>query len=115
VFRFLVDNDFNERILRGLQSRVELDVIVARSANLQEKPDPALLAWAAADDRIILSHDVQTMPSFAIARVRSGQLMPGLILVPQDVRIGKAIEELTMIAVCSEQAEWQDIIVYVPL
>ncbi len=27
-----------------VQSRVELDVIVARSANLQEKPDPALLA-----------------------------------------------------------------------
>jgi hypothetical protein len=31
----------------------------------------------------MVSHDVQTMPTCAIARVRGGQKMPGLILVPQ--------------------------------
>jgi len=102
VFRLLVDHDFNERILRGVQSRGEVDVVLARAVNLEDKPDSALLAWSAAEDRIVVSHDLQTMPAFAIAGVRSGQKMPGLILVPQEVRIGKAIEELTTIVLSSD-------------
>jgi len=115
VFRLLVDHDFNERVLRGVQSRGEVDVVLARAVNLDDRPDSELLAWAAAEERILLSHDVQTMPAFAIGRVRSGQEMPGLILVPQELGIGKAIEELTMIVLCSDQVEWRDMIVYVPL
>jgi hypothetical protein len=115
VLRFLIDHDFNERILRGVQSRVEVDAVLARAVGLDHKPDPELLSWAGAENRILVSHDLQTMPRFAIARVHGGESMPGLILVPQDLRIGKAIEELTMIALCSGQTEWRDMIVYIPL
>ena len=55
------------------------------------------------------------MPGFAFARLRGGQTMPGLILVPQELRIGKAIEELTMVVLCSDQTEWRDMIIYIPL
>jgi predicted nuclease of predicted toxin-antitoxin system len=115
VFRLLVDHDFNERIFRGVKSRTEIDAIFARDVGLDDEPDSALLAWAADQDRIVLSHDLQTMPAFAIARVRSRQSMPGLILVPQEVRIGKAIEEITTVALCSDPSEWRDMIVYIPL
>lgn len=115
MLRLLIDHDFNERILRGVQSRAEIDAVVARAVGLEDKPDPALLAWAAAEDRVLLSHDLQTMPSFAISRVRDGETMPGLILVPQQLRIGQAIEELTMVALCSDQSEWRNMIVYIPL
>ena len=115
MLRFLIDHDFNERILRGLRSRLEVDAVLARAVDLAHKPDPELLAWAAAEGRILVSHDLQTMPRFAIARVRNEKLMPGLILVPQDLRIGKAIEELAMIVLCSSQAEWRDMIAYIPL
>lgn len=114
VFRLLVDHDFNERILRGVQSRAEIDAIFARDVGLNDEPDSALLAWAAAQD-IVLSSDLQTMPAFAIARVRSRQTMPGLILVPREVRISKAIEEITTVALCSDPTEWRDMIVYIPL
>jgi hypothetical protein len=115
VLRFLIDHDFNERILRGVRSRADIDAVLARAVGLDDKPDPQLLSWAAAENRILVSHDLQTMPRFAIARVRGGESMPGLILVPQDLRIGEAIEELTMIARCSDQTEWGDMIVYIPL
>ena len=111
----LVDHDFNERILRAVQSRAEVDVVMARAVGLKDKPDAALLAWAADKNRIVLSHDLETMPGFAVARLRGGQTMPGLILVPQELRIGKAIEELTMVALCSDPTEWQDMIIYIPL
>ena len=115
MLRFLIDHDFNERILRGVRSRADIDAVLARAVGLDHKPDPQLLSWAAAENRILVSHDLQTMPRFAIARVRGGASMPGLILVPQDLRIGEAIEELTMIALCSGQTEWRDMIVYIPL
>ena len=115
MLRLLVDHDFNERILRGVQSRAEVDAVVARAVGMEDKPDPALLSWAAAEDRIALSHDLQTMPGFAIARVRRGETMPGLILVPQQLRINHAIEELTMVVLCSDQSEWRAMIVYLPL
>jgi predicted nuclease of predicted toxin-antitoxin system len=115
VLRFLIDHDFNERVLRGVRSRAKVDAVPARTVGLAHKSDPELLSWAAAENRILVSHDIQTMPRFAIARVRAGESMPGLILVPQDLRIGKAIEELATIVQCSSQTEWQDLIVYVPL
>lgn len=115
MLRLLIDHDFNERILRGLRSRAEIDVVLARAVGLAHKPDPELLSWAAAEDRILISHDLQTMPRFAIARVRGGESMAGLILVPQETSIGKAIEDLAVIALCSRQSEWRDMIVYIPL
>lgn len=78
MLRFLIDHDFNERILRGLRSRAELDAVLARTAGLAHKPDPVLLSWAAAENRILISHDLQTMPGFAIARVRNGDAMRGI-------------------------------------
>ena len=115
MFRLLVDHDFNERILQGVQSRAEINAVLARTVGLEDKPDAALLGWAADENRIVLSHDLQTMPGFAIARLRGGQTMPGLILVPQELRIGKAIEELTMVVLCGDQTEWRDMIIYIPL
>ena len=112
----LIDHDFNDRILHGLRLRVpKLDAVVARTIGFEQTPDVALLAWAAAEKRIVLSHDVQTMPGFAIARVRRGDPMPGLVVVPQRVPIGQAVEELTMLVLCSDQSEWQNLIIYLPL
>jgi predicted nuclease of predicted toxin-antitoxin system len=116
VLRLLIDHDFNERILKGLQKRVpELDAVTARMIGFEEKPDTELLARAAVEDLILLTHDVQTMPSFAISRVRNGEPMPGLLVVPQQFSIGRAIEELTTIVLCSDQSEWRDLIIHLPL
>ena len=83
MLRLLIDHDFNERILKGLQKRVpELDAVTARMIGFEENPDTELLARAAVEDLIVLTHDVQTMPSFAISRVRNDEPMPGLLVVP---------------------------------
>ena len=116
MLRLLIDHDFNDKIFLGLRARVpKLDALTARTVGLEQKPDTALLAWAAIEDRIVLSHDVQTMPGFAISRVRRGDPMPGLVVVRQQLPIGQAVEELTMLVLCSDQSEWQNLIIYLPL
>lgn len=82
---------------------------------MSETPDPELLAWAAAEDRILVTHDIQTIPDYAADRINAGEKMPGVFVAPQGLPIGLAIEELTTIILCSEQEEWKDLITWIPL
>ena len=63
MVRFLADADLNHAIVKGCR-RYEpaLDFLSANEANLQGVPDPGVLAFAAEQDRILVTHDFQTMP-----------------------------------------------------
>lgn len=114
--RLVTDQNFNHKMLHGLMSRVpDLDIVAAQDAGLSRMLDPELLAWAAAEGRILVTHDLQTVPGFASARIQAGEPMPGVFVVPQDLSIGRAIEELTMIVLCSHQSEWENLVVWLPL
>ena len=79
MFRLAVDEDFDNRIVRGLLRLFPtLDIVRAQDAGLPGKPDPAILEWAATESRILLTHDATTMTKHAYARVESGKPMPGL-------------------------------------
>lgn len=41
--------------------------------------------------------------------------MLGMFVVGQDVSIGQAIEEILMLAECSEEGEWEGQILHLPL
>jgi len=114
---FLSDEDFNRRILRGLRRRLPaLDVVRVQDVGLISRPDAEVLEWAANENRIILTHDVTTMSKHAFDRVnRALPPMPGVIEVSQDVPIGEAIEELVLIAECSLENEWHNLVIYLPL
>lgn len=93
----LSDHNFNGRILRGLGRRVpELDLVRALDIELAEADDPTLLERAAGDNPILLTHDVNTVPGFANARVQAGLPMAGVFLVPADMPIGQAIDDLSL-------------------
>jgi hypothetical protein len=58
----LADENFNQRILRGLKLRLnQLDAIAAQGAGLCGVSDPDLLAWVPDRRRVVLTHDRQTM------------------------------------------------------
>jgi len=60
------------------------------------------LAIAAEDRRVLVSHDVSGMPHHFRECIRYGN-SPGIILVPQDLSIGKAIEGILLISeACGE-------------
>lgn len=117
MLRFLADENFNGRILRGLQRRVP-DVDVVRAQDLDElyaEDDPVVLAWAADQGRVVLTHDVATMAGYAYERVVAGQSMPGVFEVDQDMPIGQAVDELELIARASQAGEWEGPVRFLPL
>ncbi|MEO8436475.1 MAG: DUF5615 family PIN-like protein [Pyrinomonadaceae bacterium] len=59
MLRFLIDENFDQRILRGLRLRLpQLDYVVVQQAGLNGLSDPALLEWAGTHGSVMLTHDV---------------------------------------------------------
>src|SRR5690349_12231127 len=101
MVRLLVDQNFDERLLRGVQSRLpHLDIILARDAGLAEVSDPQLLEWASANDRVLVSHDARTVPKYAYERLAAGRRMAGVIIVRRSTTFATAIEDLLLILTC---------------
>jgi predicted nuclease of predicted toxin-antitoxin system len=115
MLRLATDEDFNNRIVRGLLRRQsQLDIVRVQDAGLAGKDDPEILAWAATERRVLLTHDVSTMKPFAYERIAAGAPMPGVFEVGQDVPIGVAIEEILLLALCSLENEWENQIRFLP-
>jgi hypothetical protein len=74
-----------------------------------------LLDWAAAEGRVLLTHDRDTMPFFAYDRVKAGLLMPGVFLVSDMMPIGLAIDELLLALDCLSPDECKDFVRFFPL
>ena len=116
MLRLLADENFNGDIVRGLLLRQpDLDIVRAQDVGLSSADDPDILAWAAENNRIVLTHDRATMPDYAYQRVAAGELMPGAFVLNDRFPIGQAIQERLLTVACSEQAEWTGRAVHLPL
>jgi predicted nuclease of predicted toxin-antitoxin system len=114
--RLLADENFHGDVLRGLL-RVEpkLDILRVQDIHLYQATDSVVLEWAAKDDRILLTHDVQTMTKYAYDHIRAELPMPGVIEVREDLPIGQAIEEILVAVLASKPDELANRITYIPL
>jgi predicted nuclease of predicted toxin-antitoxin system len=116
MLRFLSDENFNGDIVRGLFLRQpNLDLLRVQDVGLRELDNPAILNWAADNERILLTHDRATMPDFAYDRLSKGQQMSGVFLINDRMPTRQAIDELLLLDTCSQQEEWKGIILYLPL
>ncbi len=116
MLRLISDQNFSGPILRGIALRIpDLDLVRARDVGLANVPDSVLLQWAAEEDRILLTHDVNTIPGFAYERVRAGLGMPGVFLVDSRMTIGKAIDELIVAIECTTPEDWKGRVEFFPL
>lgn len=88
MIRFVADEDFNGRtlaILRNLSALFEVEIHVSRvqDVGLMSASDSAILDWAAANRRILLTHDQRSMASHADMRIRRKLPTPGVFMVRQ--------------------------------
>lgn len=82
MLRLLSDENFNGEVIRGLfRAQADLDLVRVQDVGLIGADDPAILAWASANNRVLLTHDRATVPAFAQNRLRGGELMPGVFVI----------------------------------
>jgi predicted nuclease of predicted toxin-antitoxin system len=116
MLRLLADENFNGYIVRGLlHRRPHLEVVRVQDVGLGNASDPTILNWAADHNYILLTHDRATVPDFAYERVTAGQPMPGVFVVNDRLVPSQTIDEILFLDECSDQNEWNQLVVYLPL
>jgi predicted nuclease of predicted toxin-antitoxin system len=113
--KFLADENLRRAIVLGVRRREPgVSFIEAFEAGIVAKRDPAVLRIAADENRILVSHDVRTIPRHLRHFVAQHD-SPGVILIPQKLALNSAIEDLVTIYRASEAEEWLSQIRFLPL
>jgi len=116
MIRIITDHNFDGRIIRGLLARTaELDLVTARSVGLARARDLDILEWAFLERRLLLTQDTNTMPAHIRTRAVVGKSHAGVVIVPQSLAISRAIQDLQIVVECTEEHEWTDLVLYLPL
>ena len=114
--RFLADNDLKDAIIRGVRRREPaVEFVPLRDLGLESRSDTDILDFAAHNNWLVVSHDVNTMTAEAFDRLAAGQAMSGLLLVHQREPINSVIDSLLLIWEASEAEEWVGQVCYLPL
>lgn len=112
---FLADENLNAKIITGLLRREPaIDFKTAKSADLLGSPDPEVLLVAARENRILVSHDRDTMAAHFSSFIETAR-SSGLIIVSQKINVGEAIEQILLVWAASEMDEWVNRVAYLPL
>jgi predicted nuclease of predicted toxin-antitoxin system len=114
--RFLADEDVRHRIVLAVKRREPaIEFLTVQEVGLSERPDPEVLDFAAKQELIVVSHDVNTMSDAAYDRVVRGNRMTGLLLIPQSRQTRPAVESLILIWALSSADEWLDQVKFLPI
>lgn len=113
---FLADENFNRRIVSELRrKRPGIDIVTIGEAGKLGMADPLVLEFAAEQGRVLLSHDTSTMPGHLDTFLLSGRQSPGVVLVPQGLPIGSALEDLLLIVDAGTLRELVNLCTRLPL
>jgi hypothetical protein len=113
--RFQADNDLKFGIVKAVRRREPtIDFVSAQEAGLDGVGDPELLDRAAAEGRVLVSHDRRTMIGHFRAHLAAGKSAPGLLIVSQGALIGDVVEALVYVWALSNPADLRDQAYYLP-
>lgn len=116
LIRLAADENFNGKVIDGLRQRLpDLNVIRIQDTAIYQAPDTRVLAWTASENRVLLTHDANTLIGNAYRRVEQGLAMPGVIEVANDLPIGSAIDELEYVISVGRPEDFADLVTYIPL
>ena len=83
---------------------------IAQNAGFKAVPDSQLLASCGEQALVLVTHDVNTVPKHAFERVKAGQPMPGVIIIPDNLEIGAAISDLALVVECATADDMQNVV-----
>ena len=115
IVRYQADADLNQAIVTGvLRREPQVEFQNAFAAGLEGVKDLEVLAIAAQQKRILVSHDRRTMPLEFAEFIISNQ-SSGIIIVSRKLPVEVIIGELLLIWSASSAEEWVNRIAKLPL
>ena len=114
--RFLADHDLNEHIVTSIHRlHSGIEFVRARDVGLADASGREVLTFAGRMSLCVVSHDVNTMTAAAAALLNAGEPFAGVFMVKQTTPVRMAIESIVLVWSASEQGDWQNQVVFMPL
>ncbi|QSJ17514.1 DUF5615 family PIN-like protein [Nostoc sp. UHCC 0702] len=114
AIRFQADADLRQAIVTGtIRRQPDIDFQSAYAELLEGKKDSEVLAIAAQDDRVLVTHDRKTMPA-EFGKFIISQTSSGVLVLSQNMAISDAIEALVLVWEASTAEEWINQIMSIP-
>lgn len=105
----VTDENFYGPILRALvQQESSLDVVRVQDVGLMGKSDQRILEWAAERQRVLLTHDRETIPEFAYNRIRNEKDMTGVVVVDDELVPGRLAFRILSLVVSNDPAHFRN-------
>jgi hypothetical protein len=116
MLRLASDADVRGDIIRGLRRRQPaIDLVRAQDSLPEGALDADVLAWAAAENRGLITNDRNTMIGVAYQCVGAGEPVPDLIATTNEQAIGAAIDDILLIAEYMPEEEIRDqLVLFLP-
>src|SRR5205814_901464 len=112
----LADASLHDAIVTGcLRREPGMEFLSAHGAKLHGIGDRDVLEIAAAQGRILVTHDFRTMPKYFADFVSAGSSSPGVFLVRQRTPLAPVIDDLVLIWTASAPEDWANRIVQIPI
>ncbi len=116
MLRLLADENFKGEITRGLLRRKpDLDLVRVQDVGLSARMTRRSSPGRPNGGRILLTHDLATIPDFAYERVAGGESMPGVFVVPRRLSVRQVIEDVLFLAAETTPKEWAGVVLYLPV
>ncbi|HEY9645920.1 MAG TPA: DUF5615 family PIN-like protein [Chroococcidiopsis sp.] len=114
AIRFQADADLRQAIVTGtLRRQPKLDFRSANEAELEGIRDPDVLAIAAQNGRVLVTHDRKTMPT-EFGQFIASQTSSGVLILSQNLPTSEAIDAIILVWEASTAEEWINQIMTVP-
>jgi predicted nuclease of predicted toxin-antitoxin system len=116
--KYLIDENVNPIYPNQIRRR-EPDIIIKVVGETETPPkstlDPEIICWCENNNFVLVTNNRTSMPVHLADHIALGHHVPEIFILNPNLSIGENLEELVLIALASEEDEYQDRIVYLPL
>jgi hypothetical protein len=118
---FLLDEQFQGVLLRAIAHHTAGGGLPIDAVQVGDPPDlprqssdPAILLWAERENRVLVTRDIRTMPSFFRAHLLAGNHSPGMVLVSGRMPLAVIVQYLEVFAHAAGPVDFLDQIISIP-
>jgi hypothetical protein len=116
MIKLLADENFDNRILRGIKRKnASLDILRVQDTPMSGADDLSLLEWATEHERVLLTHDVNTITKYVTERLNAGLRVVGVLMVTDKSQMGQIIDDIILAAEIYELKDLEGLVVHIPL
>ena len=118
TLKYLIDENVNPLYpnqIKLKEPEIVIQVVGESGTPPKGTLDPEILCWCEENNFILVTNNRTSMPVHLADHTASNRHIPGIFILNPNLSIGENIEELILAALASEDDEYQDRVIYLPL